>query len=100
MALSSFHMLLVSLVLLLTFKDLVITKQSDGQKLESTDEELHHSTSHENEADSDFSSKTNNHHATNEFVDEQLSDNSESFVKKIPSLKIKSQQQTIKFLYW
>jgi len=100
MALNSFHMMLVSLVLLLTFKDLVISNHSNGEKITSTDEALHPSHTHEDEFDSDASQNTQ--HTTNDFNDEHDDGigKADNFVKKIPSLKIKSQQQTIKFLYW
>ena len=102
MALNSFHMLLVSLVLLLTFKDLVITNHSNGQKIQNADEAVDHSNPNEEVFDTDFSRETNTQHSTNDFDDDHddNAEKSERFVKTIPSLKIKSQQQTIKFLYW
>lgn len=101
-------LILISLVLVLTFRDLVLLKQTpdtddtntkhgtnpSGQVDLSNDEEL-------KSEDVSFKNNEFNEETTNEFADEEIEENTSNLnePKTIPSLKIKSNQQTLKFLF-
>jgi hypothetical protein len=104
--------IVVSLVLLLTFKDLLFVNTSVEQKQSSSrnkpNEPVNLPVNDEFNDDVD-DEKSHQHHSQNdEHNDEDVlkkyqpegNNDEDDHVKKIPSLKMKSNVQTVKFQFW
>lgn len=97
--------LLLGLVLALTFKDLVFLKQPDEQKAVKTNPSGQVDLNFDESTDEFNSNKSGDDFTEpiNEFTEPSDPDPEAGFVsneKTIPSLKMKSNQQTLRFQFW
>ena len=96
-----------SLVLLLTFRDLVTTTKQPANK-ENSNQQNNEELRHVNNENNDFfnNDEANSFNSGSDSLSSSSAESAaasgdgEQFVKKIPSLKMKSNMQTIKFKFW
>lgn len=96
-----------ALVLLLTFRDIVLVKtptneaSQENQQNLNNDDVFHSENNKLNELqDDDDSYERDQYQDDKPPLDKDVSSTSDDYDKKIPSLKIKGNTQTLKFLFW